>query len=168
MLPLGIMIVRFPCKWNPRQFHFSYMKNCRSATQRINWFVTDIWQLVIRHTNTLICLQWYVLGLAIRLSVYTLLGQNKIKFGQKIFAPPKIWTPVHHWCLPQWLVTYARHLPVTSLFTCDAMSTPPHLFWPSLEKYFWLPLKISTVARPCKISYRRPRDQTWPERGTSG
>jgi len=75
------------------------MKNCRSAAQRINWFVTDIWQLVIRHADTLICLQWYVLVPALRLSVYTLLGNNKIKFGQKFFASPKIWTPVHLCCI---------------------------------------------------------------------
>ena len=73
------------------------MKNCRSATQRINWFFTDIWQLVIRHADTLICLQWYVLVIALRLSVYTLFGKNKVKFGQTFFASPKIWTPVQLW-----------------------------------------------------------------------
>jgi len=43
----------------------------------------------------LIYLQWYVLVLTLRLVVYTLFEKNKIKFGQKIFASPKICTPVH-------------------------------------------------------------------------
>jgi len=52
---------------------------------------------VIKDGGTLICLQWYVLVLALRLSVYMLFGKNKITFGQKFFASPKIWTPVHLW-----------------------------------------------------------------------
>jgi len=35
----------------------------------------------------LICLQWYILVLTLRLAVYTLFGKNKIKFGQNIFHP---------------------------------------------------------------------------------
>jgi len=53
--------------------------------------------LAIRHADTLICLQWYVLVLTLRLVVYTLFGKNNIKFGQKFFASPKIATPVHPW-----------------------------------------------------------------------
>jgi len=34
-------------------------------------------------------------SLNIRLAVYTLLGKNKIKFGQKVLASPKICTPAH-------------------------------------------------------------------------
>jgi len=37
----------------------------------------------------------YIVVLTLRLGVYTLLGKNKIKFGQKFFASPKICTPVH-------------------------------------------------------------------------
>jgi len=44
---------------------------------------------VIRHADTLICLQWYVLVLALRRSVYTLFVKNKIKFWEKIFCIPK-------------------------------------------------------------------------------
>jgi len=43
----------------------------------------------------MICLQWYILVLTLRLAVYTLFGKNKIKFGQKFFAFPKLCTPVH-------------------------------------------------------------------------
>jgi len=45
----------------------------------------------------LICLQIYVLVLTLRLAVNTLIGKNKIKFGQKFFASPKICTTVHLW-----------------------------------------------------------------------
>jgi len=40
-------------------------------------------KLVIRHADTLICFQWYVLVLTLRLAVYMLPGKYKIKFGQK-------------------------------------------------------------------------------------
>jgi len=52
---------------------------------------------LIKHAETLICLQWYVSVLTLRRAVYTLFGKNKIKFGQKFFASPKICTPVHLW-----------------------------------------------------------------------
>jgi len=39
----------------------------------------------------------YVEVLTLRLGVYTLFGKNKIKFGQKFFASPKICTSVHLW-----------------------------------------------------------------------
>ena len=74
-----------------------YTKNCRSATHRKNWFVTEIWRLVIRHADTLICLPWYVLVLTLRLSVYTVFRKSKIKFGQNFFASPKVGTPVRTW-----------------------------------------------------------------------
>jgi len=45
----------------------------------------------------LVCLQFYVLVLTLRLAVYTLFEKNKIKFGQKLFVSPKICTPVHLW-----------------------------------------------------------------------
>jgi len=46
--------------------------------------------MVIRHADTLICLQLCDVVLTLRLSVYTLFGKNKIKFWQKFFASPKI------------------------------------------------------------------------------
>jgi len=36
-----------------------------------------------------------ILVLTFKLAIYTLFGKNKIKFGQNIFASPKICTPVH-------------------------------------------------------------------------
>jgi len=45
------------------------------------------------HAETLICLEWYILVLTLRLGVYKLLGKNKIKFGQKFFASPKYALP---------------------------------------------------------------------------
>jgi len=36
MLPLEIMIVRFPCKWNPGQFHFSHFSPKPGNTTRAN------------------------------------------------------------------------------------------------------------------------------------
>jgi len=36
-------------------------------------------------------------SLNIKTSVYTLFRKNKIKFGQKCFASPKVGTPVHLW-----------------------------------------------------------------------
>jgi len=50
----------------------------------------------------MICLEWYVLVLTLRLAVYTLFGNNKIKFGQKFFASPKISPPVHLWLKAQY------------------------------------------------------------------
>jgi len=57
------------------------------------------WLLVglIRHAETLICLQWYIIVLTLRLAVHTLFGKNKIKFERKFVASLKICTPVHLW-----------------------------------------------------------------------
>jgi len=44
---------------------------------------------IIRHTDTLVCLQWYVLVLTLKFAVYRLFGKNKIKFMQKYFCIPK-------------------------------------------------------------------------------
>ena len=56
-----------------------------------------LWTPVIgnRHADTLICLQWCVLVLTLRLAVCMFLGKYRIKFGQNFFASPKICTPVH-------------------------------------------------------------------------
>jgi len=43
-----------------------------------------------------ISLQWYVLVLTLRLAVYRLLGKQD-QIWAKIFASPKICTPVHLW-----------------------------------------------------------------------
>jgi len=42
--------------------------------------------MVIRHADTLVCLQWYVLDLTLRL-FYTLFGKNNITFGQNFLHP---------------------------------------------------------------------------------
>jgi len=44
--------------------------------------------LVIKHADTLICLQWYILVLTLRLSVDTLFGK-KDQIWAKIFCIPK-------------------------------------------------------------------------------
>ena len=69
-----------------------YIKNYRSATQRINcyWYFTigdETW----RHLDLLTMVRF---SPCIKTSVYTLFGKNKIKFGQKFFASPKILSPV--------------------------------------------------------------------------
>ena len=56
---------------------------------RISSLVTDVWRLVIRRADTLMSLQWQILVLTLRLAVYTLFWENKIKFGQKVFCIPK-------------------------------------------------------------------------------
>jgi len=49
--------------------------------------------MVIRHADTLVCLQWYVLVITLRL-FYTLFGKNNITFGQNFFASLQIGTTV--------------------------------------------------------------------------
>jgi len=59
------------------------------------WFVDDIARWVIWHADTLIFLQRRVSLLTLKLAVYSFFGKNKGKVGQKCFASPKIYTPVH-------------------------------------------------------------------------
>jgi len=91
-----------------------YRKNCRSMAQCTNWFVTDIWQLygnkTCRHLHLLPMVRF---SLKIRI-FYTLLVKNKITFGQKFFASPKIGTPVHL-CWKLWHISRPRAVAPTTL-----------------------------------------------------
>jgi len=85
--------------------------------------------VVITHADTLICLQWYALVLTLRI-FYTLFGKNKITFGQKFFASPKVNTPVHLWL--KVLVFYHQLL----AFLLVYMAMHESLLKTSLEWFF--------------------------------
>ena len=48
---------------------------------------------LIRHAETLISLQWYVLILTLRLAVYTLFGKARSNLGKNYLHPPKYALP---------------------------------------------------------------------------
>ena len=148
---------------NPGQCHFSCMKNCRSATQRINWFVTDIWQLVIRHTDTLICLQWYVLGLAIRLSVIRYLGKTRSNLGKKFLHPQKYGLPytigVYHndLLLMRAIYRWPLYLPVTP---CPRRHTYFDHPWKNTFGYPWkYPLLPDPAKNPTDVHVTKPDER---------
>ena len=72
------------------------MKSCRSAMERINWFVTDLWRLpgnkTCRHLDL-----FTMVGFSLNIKTFCLyvIWEKQDQIWANIFASPKIGTPVH-------------------------------------------------------------------------
>jgi len=93
------------------------------------------WTPVITHADPLYRLQCYVLVLILGLPVCMLFSKNKIKFGQKFFASPKLCTPVH-----LWIYTTNNFAVVTNLST-------HHGFSPNCTLYHKQDVPISSCSQ---------------------
>jgi len=72
---------------NPEKLFLDLMKTVVSTVENVGKFLTCFY--VFSASRAWLKFVW------LRLAVYTLIGKNKIKFGQTFFASPKICTPVH-------------------------------------------------------------------------
>jgi len=59
---------------------------------------------LIRHAETLISLQWYVLVLTLRLAVYTLFGKPRSNLGKNVLHPQKYALPYTCGCVPLFII----------------------------------------------------------------
>jgi len=90
---------------------------------------------LIRHAETLISLQWYILVLASRLAVYTLFGKTKSNLGKKFCIPKNMHSRTPMVPLNQEVMLYG----VSQL----SKIWPDHLQCPAFRQRIKKPLELA-------------------------